>query len=218
MRIVSDGFFDPRCPSQLVVANAHTMQPRPNPLRPITVEGATSEGMRCLPCIEPVGDNDTCCRNCFQLELPDITIDPQTNCGIESGGLGYLDTSGGVFILSGCAGEETPCGPSPLWDFGCGWLYAENREKVPGNPNPSSDMLITLKTVSSTEAFLNILFTPFGDGGYIQKGYFCHNFTCSGGTFVNEPSMYDGPAEDADCENTDAEWPDSIYVAGVPCP
>jgi len=206
MRIESLGLFNPLCESKLVITNRETVR------QPVS-------GLNCKPCMEPLGENEICCRNCFQLELQDITIDPQTYCGTESGGIGYLDTTGGTFTLTGCDGNDAPCGASPIWEFGCRWGFAEIREKVPGNINPSSEFSITLRTVSATEAVMNIFFAPYNGStvGYIQKGFFCHNFSCMGGTFVNESSPYDGPSEYNYCVGTDADWPDTLEVVGVLC-
>lgn len=240
MRIVSNGSFDPLCPSPLVVANAHTMQPRPVLFQQIILGSLDNGQMRCEPCVQATLErppDEYCFCNCFKVDLPDL-------CDTSEGGLCAdlkAQLAGRTVHMTYLASGAWPSGLSTRFSmFGgvtfpsncqirngelCGWGYEEPPDattRFPNDPDGDNVHAFHVDYASPEECYFTILMRT-GSGGFYQYyfnvQYLCTNFTASGGFFEQTSATINAPIFPGigSCTGFTTSFPDSVNIIGEFC-
>lgn len=227
MRILSNGSFDPLCPSPLVVANAHTLRPRPVLYQDIILGSLDNGGMNCEPCIQAGFQPNTylCICGCFEFDLPQL---------FEGGG--DSNFADGCDLLTAATAPRTcrltqvggQCGVHWPFAIHCLWQYVEG-DYYDHTPIEGEDFKIfTLDSLAAPaangEATLSIVIqkTEYPGSGSLRwivaMLYRSSNFTASGGTFDLVPGFVSTSIVGG-CTGGAPTWniPNTVSVRGVPC-
>jgi len=238
MRIVSNGSFDPLCPSPLVVANAHTMQPRPVLYQGIILGSLDNGQMLCEPCVEAnYHDGHQCFCGCFEFDLPQLF----SGTGLITGGgsntcdaMTTLTAPETVVVVDDIPTDPLDLVPDEattqcLFSVGqptnCVW----SKEIINGVFNDGNYQFWYLWcgtvpddniTISSKRATLIIIYQRTYIGSslfHIGATYSCDDFSASGGVFTQDSESHSIIGA---CAGGTPTWdiPTTITVRGVPCP
>jgi len=240
MRIVSNGSFDPLCPSPLAVANAHTIQPRPILFREIIRDTFDNGQMRCEPCIEAtfgsLAVDHQCFCGCFEFDLPQLF----SGTGLITGGgsntcndMTTLTAPETIVVVDDIPTDPFDLVPDEattqcLFSVGqptnCVW----SKEIINGVFNDGNYQFYYLYcgtvpddniTISSKRATLIFIYQRTYIGSslfHIGATYSCDDFAATGGVFTQESESHSILGA---CAGGTPTWeiPTTITVRGTSC-